>query len=236
MIPGCPVCGNQDPAKIEPETREDIPLGETKSIGKFLTGRDHCLNCRVFFPHEGQRIEPGTIFAPASAIAAHASDCAMHNAPADRAAPCDCGVVVEPRTDAGPIIAGAISMDEHSAAAFMAMKLDVSNPLPPGEYAIAEILGHRTIVGRFTEVDRFGVKMLAIEAVWESKLLPPHFVGGASLYAFTPCSRDVALKRQAKQRYNLPEPIAAMLPPDADRMAEFGRGGIDTPDEEDMPF
>lgn len=33
---------------------------------------------------------------------------------------------------------------------------------PPGEYAICELFGHTTLVGRITEIERFGTKMLAI--------------------------------------------------------------------------
>lgn len=86
--------------------------------------------------------------------------------------------------------------------------------LPEGDYAIAEIMGHSTMIGRYTEVERFGTKMLSLEPIWESKLLPAVFVGGSSLYRFTPCSREVAFARQPKQRYQLPEAIRATLPPE----------------------
>lgn len=86
--------------------------------------------------------------------------------------------------------------------------------LPTGEYAIAEIMGHSTMIGRFAEVERFGTKMLSIEPIWENKLLPAVFVGGASLYRFTPCTREVAFGRQPKARYQLPPSVAATLPPE----------------------
>jgi hypothetical protein len=44
--------------------------------------------------------------------------------------------------------------------------------LPPGEYAIVELLGHTTIVGRIGEVERFGAKMMAIEPLFAGALLP----------------------------------------------------------------
>jgi hypothetical protein len=86
--------------------------------------------------------------------------------------------------------------------------------LPPGDYAIAEIMGHSTMIGRYTEVERFGTKMLSLEPIWENKLLPAVFVGGASLYRFTPCSRETAFDRQPKHRYQLPPAVAATLPPE----------------------
>lgn len=84
--------------------------------------------------------------------------------------------------------------------------------LPEGDYAIAEILGHRTIVGRFAEVERFGTKFLAIEPLFADQLYPPIFVGGSSIYQLTPCSADVARKEQPRERYQLPSSIAVTIP------------------------
>lgn len=95
-----------------------------------------------------------------------------------------------------------------------APRLPTASDLPEGEYAIAEIMGHSTMIGRFAEVERFGTKMLQIEPIWESKLLPGVFVGGASLYRFTPCTREVAFLRQPKVRYQLPDAVRATLPPE----------------------
>ncbi|WP_419827689.1 hypothetical protein [Sphingomonas sp.] len=85
-------------------------------------------------------------------------------------------------------------------------------PRPTGEYAIVECLGHRTLVGRTSEIERFGTKMLSIEPIWKDELLPPVLVGGSSLYAFTPCSAEAAFKRQAKSDYDLPLSLRATLP------------------------
>lgn len=90
----------------------------------------------------------------------------------------------------------------------------VAPPLPDGDYAIAEIMGHSTMIGRYAEVERFGTKMLAIEPIWEDALLPAVFVGGSSLYRFTPCSKEVAQKRQPRSRMYLPDALRATLPPE----------------------
>ena len=34
--------------------------------------------------------------------------------------------------------------------------------LPEGQYAIVELMGHTTLVGRVTEIERFGTKMLGM--------------------------------------------------------------------------
>ncbi|MBX9859026.1 MAG: hypothetical protein K2Y20_05460 [Sphingomonas sp.] len=88
-------------------------------------------------------------------------------------------------------------------------------PLPAGDYAIVEILGHRTMVGRVTEVERFGTKLLAIEPLFDGKLLPEVLVGGSSIYQFTPCTAEVAAKRTPTRAYELPRSVAATLPPAA---------------------
>jgi hypothetical protein len=59
---------------------------------------------------------------------------------------------------------------------------------PPGEYAIVELFGHTTLVGRIAEVERFGTKMLAIEPLYDGQLLGCVFHGGASIYRLTPCT------------------------------------------------
>jgi len=84
--------------------------------------------------------------------------------------------------------------------------------LPPGEYAIVEILGHRTIIGRVEEVERFGAKLMSIEAVFNGGLLEPVMIGGSSIYQFTPCSAEVAEARQPKEDWQLPPSIRAVLP------------------------
>ncbi len=84
---------------------------------------------------------------------------------------------------------------------------------PPGEYAIVEILGHATLVGRIGEVERFGTKMLAIEPLFNDTLLDPVLHGGGSIYRLTPCSAAVAFAEQPRQAYQLPPAIRAVIPP-----------------------
>jgi hypothetical protein len=85
--------------------------------------------------------------------------------------------------------------------------------LPDGDYAIVEMMGHRTMVGRMEEVERFGTKMLSLEPVFRDTLLPAVLTTGASIYQLTPCSKEVAQARQAKSEYSLPTSVLAALPP-----------------------
>ncbi len=87
--------------------------------------------------------------------------------------------------------------------------------LPPGEYAIVEFFGHVTLIGRIAEVERFGVKMLMIQPLFNNVLLPAVFQGGASIYRLTPCSPSVAWERQLTNQYELPPTIFATVPPEA---------------------
>ena len=81
-----------------------------------------------------------------------------------------------------------------------------------GEFAIVEILGHSTLVGRIAEVERFGTKLCQIEPIFKGELLPAVFVGGASIYRLTPCSADVAFRKAPQSDYMLPPSVRARLP------------------------
>jgi hypothetical protein len=83
-----------------------------------------------------------------------------------------------------------------------------------GDYAIVELFGHTTLVGRIEEVERFGTKMLAIQPIFAGKLLGPIYNGGAAIYRLTPCSREVAWTKQHREEWQLPATIRAVIPQD----------------------
>jgi hypothetical protein len=89
----------------------------------------------------------------------------------------------------------------------------ITTILPAGDYAIVEVLGHRTIVGQVDEIERFGVKMLSIRPLFAGELLDAVLIGGGSIYQFTPCSAETALAKQPKRVWQLPSAIRATLPP-----------------------
>lgn len=84
--------------------------------------------------------------------------------------------------------------------------------MPSGEYAIVEALGHRTLVGRVAEVERFGTKLLQVEPLFGDVMLGPVLLGGGSIYQFTPCTPAVAFAQRPQQAYNLPPSVAATIP------------------------
>lgn len=102
--------------------------------------------------------------------------------------------------------------DTNGAEAAMAASASEEPRLPEGEYAIVEVMGHRTLVGRISEVERFGAKLMAIEPLYQGALLPAVMVGGASIYQLTPCTAEVALRRAPKSAYQLPASVAITLP------------------------
>lgn len=116
------------------------------------------------------------------------------------------------------------------------MSEDVAPPpaRPEGEYAIVEVLGHRTMVGRISEVERFGTKLCAIEPIFQEQLLPAVLVGGGSIYQLTTCSAEVAFAKAPKERWQVPASIVATLPPTA-LPAPDERPFIDPDDEEYEP-
>jgi hypothetical protein len=85
-------------------------------------------------------------------------------------------------------------MNEDQQGNAVAVAVDAP-ALPDGTYAIVELLGHQTIIGRVEEVTRFGAAMMQIEPIYAGKLLAPILQGGSSLYRFTQCSREVAVRR-----------------------------------------
>lgn len=87
--------------------------------------------------------------------------------------------------------------------------------LPEGEYAIVEMMGHRKMIGRISEIEKFGAKFMALEPVLNGALLPPVLIGGPSIYAVTPCDAAAALRNQPKREWELPESLRATLLPDA---------------------
>lgn len=84
---------------------------------------------------------------------------------------------------------------------------------PPGNYAIVEFLGHRTVVGRIAEVERYGTKLLQLEAIFRDQLLPPTYHGGGSIYQETPCSAATAWAQQPKREWQLSPAHRAIVPP-----------------------
>jgi len=106
-------------------------------------------------------------------------------------------------------------MQDETAAPASAGAMEDVRPdaeLPEGDYAIVEVLGHRTYVGRVTEVARFGATLMSIEPLFAGELLPAVLVGGGSIYQFTPCSAAIAAARMPKKRWQLPASILATLP------------------------
>lgn len=107
-----------------------------------------------------------------------------------------------------------------------------ADSLPEGEFAIVEALGHRTLVGRVSEVERFGTKMLQVEPFFGDVMLGPVLLGGGSIYQFTPCSARTAYDRRPQQTYQLPPSVAATIPPLALPSNDELPGSFD--DEDDL--
>jgi hypothetical protein len=82
------------------------------------------------------------------------------------------------------------------------------------EWAIVEIMGHRSHACRAREVEKFGAKMIRVDVPlkgdpatngWET-----HFYGGASVFSYTPTDEASVMKinkpYDAVARYRLPAP------------------------------
>lgn len=107
--------------------------------------------------------------------------------------------------------------------------------LPEGDYAIVELLGHRTLVGRIEEVERFGTKLIKVEVIFNDQLLPPVYHGGGAIYGFLPCSAERAFRHQAREVWQLPEPLREAVPPAllAPPQGDLPFGANRVPDDDD---
>lgn len=113
--------------------------------------------------------------------------------------------------------------------------------IPDGDFAIVELFGHTTLVGRIAEVEQFGAKMLAIQPLFSGTELPVVLHGGSAIYRLTRCSREVAWAKQPKDDWSLPASIKAIIPPAAlpapTPLPERYRGdGTMDDDEDDQVF
>ncbi len=61
-------------------------------------------------------------------------------------------------------------------------------------YARLELMGHRSRYGLVSEEECFGIKMLRIDIPFPTGNVT-EFYGGASIYALTPVSREIAIDR-----------------------------------------
>ena len=74
------------------------------------------------------------------------------------------------------------------------------------DWAIVELMGHRRRAGLVSEVERFGTKLLRIDIpIGATETSVTEFYSGSAIYAFRPCSEDVA--RAAVEAIGDPRPV-----------------------------
>lgn len=78
----------------------------------------------------------------------------------------------------------------------------------PNTWAIVELMGHRRLAGRVTEVERFGAKFVRVEAPYGDRTVVGDYAPSA-LYGLTYC--DEALVRRTNAREGVPYQLAGML-------------------------
>ena len=98
------------------------------------------------------------------------------------------------------------------------------------EYAIVELMGHRRLAGRISEVERFGAKLLRIDVPQDGSFAEgwiTQYYGGGSIYAITPTDEATVLRIVGKR----PDVGVYLPPPDSQRAF---RHAVD--DGDDQPF
>lgn len=102
------------------------------------------------------------------------------------------------------------------------------------QWAIVEIMGFRKHVGIVSEVQRFGVTMMRLEALGTDGAFEEHLYGGASIFSVTPTTEEKARASMVPRSFG-----AAALPllspgepqDDVPEGAPGARGGAD-----DLPW
>lgn len=85
----------------------------------------------------------------------------------------------------------------------------MSDDVPAEEWARVEVFGHRSHVGRVSEVERFGAKMLRIDVpTIDPAIFETHFYGGGSIFSMTPTTEEAA--RAWVARY-APRPVTPLM-------------------------
>lgn len=74
----------------------------------------------------------------------------------------------------------------------------------PEQWALVEIMGHRRCAGRVKQVERFGAQMLQVD-IPHADGFTTEFYGGASIYAFRPCTEEIA--RNVAEQIGDPRPV-----------------------------
>lgn len=106
--------------------------------------------------------------------------------------------------------------------------------LPPGTYAIVEVMGHVRHVGRVLEVEQFGQKFCQVEPIMDLQLQEPVLVGGASIYQYRACTAEYAFEH-APQSYafrRANDPVRS-LPDYSEASDDDGSDLLNTDDEDE---
>lgn len=87
----------------------------------------------------------------------------------------------------------------------------MSEPKPKAfeQWAVVEIMGHQSVVGRCTEEQVAGATLLRVD-VPDGESFTTQYVGGSSIYRLRVVSEEVARKLSASRRDNVP-PFAWQL-------------------------
>jgi hypothetical protein len=102
------------------------------------------------------------------------------------------------------------------------------------EWATVEIMGHRSHAGRTREVEKFGQKFLRVDVPIDGDPIKgwrTHLYSGASIFSFSLCTEEVALK--ANRPYVSPYRLQAITQDVRDAVSSQ----VDPSDEdEESPF
>lgn len=87
-------------------------------------------------------------------------------------------------------------------------------------WAILELMGHRKIAGRVSEVTVAGTQLIRVDVPGAEETVVTQYYGGSAIYCMTPCD-EAAARETLNYGYGLPEPVVlALSKPEPDVDAE----------------
>lgn len=114
-------------------------------------------------------------------------------------------------------------MGEPTGIDYVKATADILPPPMPPKWCVLELLGHRRLVGRVSEVELFGRRMGKIEVPQSDGTFGVQYFGGASVYAMTETTEDrvrTELDRQRADAARWALPAAAEAPEPDDFAAD----------------
>lgn len=99
------------------------------------------------------------------------------------------------------MIADEFSNETPALPAPRQIAIPLDQPPPAEQWALVEIFGHRSHMGRLVEVERFGAKLMRVDVpTADPNVFETHYYGGSAIFSIRPMTEEAVRKSVARQR------------------------------------